>query len=70
MKTQEILIGLAEAASRAGISRSYLYLRLADGSIESVKAGKRRLVVVASLNQWAANLPTTQLKITAPAKGL
>jgi hypothetical protein len=65
-----ILIPITEAVTRTGLSRSFLYMRLADGSIDSVKAGKRRLVVVASLNLWAANLPTSQLKqSTAPAKG-
>jgi len=68
--TNQILISIPEAVSRSGISRSFLYERLADGSIDSVKAGKRRLVVVASLNHWAANLPTSQLKSTAPLKGL
>jgi excisionase family DNA binding protein len=57
-----LLITIPEALSRTGIGRSFLYERLADGSIRSVKAGRRRLVDVASLNQWAASLPESQLK--------
>jgi excisionase family DNA binding protein len=60
--TDQILLSVPEAAARVGISRSFLYMRLADGSIDSVKAGKRRLIVLSSLNLWAANLPTSQLK--------
>ena len=65
----ELLISIPEAVSRAGIGRSFLYERLADGSIRSVKAGRRRLVDVASLNQWAASLPESQLKQATPLKG-
>jgi excisionase family DNA binding protein len=60
--TSSLLISISEACQRASIGRSFLYERLADGSIRSVKAGKRRLIDVASLNQWAASLPTSPLK--------
>ncbi len=60
-----LLISILEACERAGVSRSFMYERLADGSIRSVKAGRRRLVDVASLNQWAASLPESPLKPTA-----
>lgn len=65
MNSPAILISIPEAVSRTGIGRSFLYQRLADGSIRSVKAGRRRLVDVASLESWAANLPTEPLKSTA-----
>ena len=58
----ETLLSIPNALSRVGIGRSFLYERLADGSIASVKAGRRRLVVAASLDAWAASLPTAQLK--------
>jgi excisionase family DNA binding protein len=57
-----LLISIPQALARVNVARSYLYERLADGSIRSVKAGRRRLVDVASLNQWAASLPESQLK--------
>lgn len=56
------LCSIPDALARTGVGRSFLYMRLADGSIRSVKAGRRRLVDVASLNQWAASLPEQALK--------
>lgn len=63
---EKLLCTIPDALKISGIGRSFLYQRLADGSIRSVKAGSRRLVDVASLNQWAASLPESQLK--QPAK--
>lgn len=63
-----LLISIPEALVRTGVGRSFLYERLAEGSIRSVKAGRRRLVDAASLKAWAASLPESQLKQSA--KGL
>jgi excisionase family DNA binding protein len=63
--THLLLCTIPEALSRTGVGRSFLYQRLTDGSIRSVKAGRRRLIDVASLTAWAASLPESQLK---PAK--
>jgi excisionase family DNA binding protein len=52
------------ACKLSGISRSYLYLVLARGDIRSIKAGRRRLVLVASLRTWLQSLPTGGLAIT------
>lgn len=57
-----ILVSIPEACQRTGVGRSFLYERLADGSIRSVKAGRRRLVDLASLQAWAASLPQSELK--------
>jgi excisionase family DNA binding protein len=62
MDNQPVLLGILEAASLARVSRSFLYERLASGEIESRKAGRRRLVVAASLNQWMSSLPIIALK--------
>ncbi len=62
MSTPALLCSIPEALALTGIGRSFLYERLADGSIRSVKAGKRRLVCVASLTAWASSLPESQLK--------
>ena len=67
MDNQPILLGILEAAALARVSRSFLYERLASGEIESRKAGRRRLVLAASLNQWMSNLPTVALKQTIGA---
>jgi excisionase family DNA binding protein len=65
---EKILVTIPEAVSLTGISRSFLYKRLSDGSIRSVVAGRRRLVNVASLTAWASSLPDSPLKSTAEAK--
>jgi excisionase family DNA binding protein len=57
-----LLLSILAACERAGIGRSFLYERMADGSIRSVKAGRRRLVDLASLEAWAASLPESPLK--------
>ena len=62
VENQPVLFGILEAAALARVSRSFLYERLASGEIESRKAGRRRLVVAASLNQWMNNLPIIALK--------
>jgi excisionase family DNA binding protein len=62
MSVPATLCSITDALARTGIGRSFLYERLADGSIRSVKAGRRRLVDVASLKAWAASLPEMQLK--------
>lgn len=59
---ETLLISIPEACMRTGIGRSFLYERLAEGSIRSVKAGRRRLIDAASLQVWAASLPEFQLK--------
>lgn len=65
--SESLLISISEACARIGIGRSFLYERLAEGSIRSVKAGRRRLVDAASLREWANSLSEQGLK--QPAKG-
>jgi excisionase family DNA binding protein len=60
--SDHLLLTIPQALTLTGIGRSYLYQRLAEGSIRSVKAGRRRLVDAASLAAWAASLPESQLK--------
>lgn len=62
--TPSLLISIPEACARTGVGRSFLYERLSDGSIKSVKAGRRRLVDAASLQAWTESLPTVPLKRT------
>lgn len=58
-----LLISINEACRMSRLGRSFLYERLADGSIKSRKAGRRRLVDVASLQAWAASLPSDGLAV-------
>jgi excisionase family DNA binding protein len=54
------------ACKLSGISRSYLYEVLARGDVRSVKAGRKRLVLVDSLRAWLHALPTEGL--TSPTQ--
>jgi excisionase family DNA binding protein len=51
-------LSVAKAAKRAGVSRSFLYGRIASGDLPTVKLGKRRLVLVPTLRRWLASLET------------
>jgi excisionase family DNA binding protein len=49
-------LGVAEAAARAGVSRTFLYERISSGELPTVKLGKRRLVRVEALRLWLKSL--------------
>jgi excisionase family DNA binding protein len=51
-------LSVAEAAKRAGVSRSFLYERIASGELPTVKWGKRRLVLVPTLRRCLASRET------------
>ena len=58
-KIDPISISVKDAAATLGVSPMTVY-RLCDAqAIESVYLGRKRLVLVASLREYAANLPTT-----------
>ena len=61
MPEERILITIEESLKLISCGRSYFYTLLSAGDIRSVKAGRRRLVVVDSLKQWAQNLPSDGL---------
>jgi excisionase family DNA binding protein len=47
---------VAAAARRAGVSRTFLYERIASGELPTIKLGKRRLVRVGALRGWLERL--------------
>lgn len=49
-------VSVEEAARRAGLSRTFLYERIAAGDLTSVKAGRRRLVRLVALRAWLQRL--------------
>lgn len=53
-----IFVSAKDAAHMLGLSRNQTYELLDRQLIESRYFGRRRLVVLASLNRFAANLPT------------
>jgi hypothetical protein len=46
-----------DATSYSGLSRSALYLLMKSGDVESVKIGKRRLILFQSLGDFLARQP-------------
>lgn len=55
---EKILVSIPEAGSLIGHGRSFVYELIRAGKLQTKKSGKRRLVVLDSLKQYAANLPT------------
>ncbi len=53
---QQITCSPAQAAKRLGLGKTGLYALLRDGSIRSIKHGKLRLVIVASLYEWVETM--------------
>lgn len=54
MDREPLTITISEAMRLSSLGRSFLYTKLADGSIQSVKANKRRLIVYPSFKEWLA----------------
>ena len=46
-----------DTASHYGWTRTYVYLRIADGQLEAVKAGRRTLVITDSAERLLGSLP-------------
>jgi excisionase family DNA binding protein len=49
---EPIAVSPAEAARLAGIGRTTIYAAIGSGELSSLKLGKRRLIVVATLRAW------------------
>lgn len=67
MAIEPIHVSVKDAARILGISPHHCdrLLNAADSPIDSRYLGKRRLVVLTSLREYAANLPTTRPDVTA-----
>jgi helix-turn-helix protein len=57
-----ILCRIPQAAAMLGRGERFIYEAIATGQIEAVKSDKRTLIVVASLQQYAARLPAAKIK--------
>ncbi|MBB5343168.1 excisionase family DNA-binding protein [Tunturibacter empetritectus] len=53
---QRITISVDEAMSATGIGKTMLYELLGDGSLRSIKLGKKRLIIVESLHELIASM--------------
>lgn len=59
---ERLAISVEEAAAMSGLGRTTIYLALGEGSLRSLKVGKRRLIRVEALKDWMT------AHETAPAK--
>ncbi|MEQ8344831.1 MAG: helix-turn-helix domain-containing protein [Sneathiellaceae bacterium] len=53
---EQLFYTIPEFAEAARISRSKVYLEIADGRLKPVKVGRRRLVSVTEARAWAARV--------------
>ena len=61
MSEQErLLITVDDAAQRLSVGKSLMYRLLHDGSVDSVKLGRRRLVIAESLPRAIESMRTSQ----------
>lgn len=57
---EPIMVTIRDAIVLTGLSRSEIYRRLADRSIQARKNGRRTLILTESLRKYIANLPSAQ----------
>lgn len=51
-----LAVGPAKGAKLAGVGRTKFYEAISSGAIPSFKFGTRRLIRVAAIEEWLANL--------------
>lgn len=59
---ERLAVSVEEAAAMSGLGRTTIYVALGQGSLRSLKVGKRRLIRVEALKAWMAAHETTPLK--------
>jgi hypothetical protein len=57
-----LLCTIPQAAATIGGSDRGIYRLIAVGQLQAVKSGKRTLVVIGSLHEYAAKLPAVKIK--------
>jgi hypothetical protein len=58
----EISLTIGQAVQITGLSRSRIYVLLGEGMLESRKAGRRTLILNASLRAYINNLPSAEIR--------
>jgi excisionase family DNA binding protein len=51
-----LTMSITDAMSATGIGKTMLYSLLSDGSLRSIKLGKRRLIICESLHELIADM--------------
>jgi excisionase family DNA binding protein len=54
--TQQILCTPAQAMSALGCGKTFLYSLLSEGAIDSIKVGKKRMLIVSSIHEWVLSM--------------
>ena len=61
-----VALSVRDAVRLSGISRSALYLRIAEGVIDARKAGGRTLIMADSLQKYIKSLPRSRRRTEKP----
>jgi hypothetical protein len=61
-QAQPLLVRIPDAAAMLGRGVSFIYEALGDGRLKGVKSDARTLVTMASLQEYASNLPPAEIK--------
>ena len=69
MTDTPISCDIPTACKLSGLSRSTIYEVLGRGDVISIRAGRRRLVLVDSLRLWLQSLPKNGLSATKHSSG-
>ena len=51
---QRLAVSIEDAGAMCGIGRTTLYAALNDGTLRSIKVGRRRLIPISALEAWLA----------------
>ena len=62
---ERLAVSVEEAAAMLGLGRTTIYVALGDGSLRSLKVGKRRLIRVEALKAWMAAHEAAPVKAVA-----
>jgi excisionase family DNA binding protein len=57
---QQITCTPTQAMAALGLGKTAIYALLSDNSLRSIKHGKSRLIIVASLFEWVSSLESYQ----------
>ena len=61
----QLAVSVRAAAKRAGLGRTTIYDVIASGDLPTIKIGRRRLIRIATLDQWLESLEQRPAKKAA-----
>ena len=59
---ERLAVSVEEAAAMSGLGRTTIYMALGEGTLRSLKVGKRRLIRIEALKAWMAEHETAPPK--------